>query len=153
MNINDINIILNTVLRLGLCIFLGIMIYKLFIFVTKRITDIQNKKIEHEKIKLYSTIDASAVKTELETLIRDYISRYMIKNIMINHIDIIKNDQMDQMTKDVTKDVILNMSDMYLQYCKLLYNINNEDDLTNVIYYLTVDIVLDVVTKFNNKTN
>ena len=41
----------------------------------------------------------------------------------------------------------MEMSDLYLDYCKLLYTINDEDDL------LTVDIVLDAVTKFNGDNN
>ena len=57
----------------------------------------------------------------------------MTKDILANQVAYIKNDQADNMVKDITKEVILDMSDLYLSYCKLLYNISNQDDLTKVI--------------------
>ena len=73
----------------------------------------------------------------------------MTKNIIVNQINFIKNDQADQMVRDVVKDITFEMSDLYLSYCKLLYVINNEDDLTKIIYRLTVDVVLDAITEYN----
>lgn len=152
MTINDINIIINILLKVALVVLVFIVVLKLYKFFTTKYETIKNKQLENEKLKLYSTIDGKLVKEELIQLIRDYTARYMTKNIMVNQIDFIKNDQMDEMVKEITKEVILEMSDLYLSYCKLLYNIDNEDDLLRVIYYLTVDVVLDVVTRFNTNT-
>lgn len=149
MTINDVNILVNIAVKIAIVVLLSILGYKFYIFITIKIEEIEKKKVENNKIELYSKIDPKLVKQELINLIRDYTARYMTKSIMVNHIDFIKNDQMDEMVKSIVKDVMLEMSDMYLVYCKLLYNINNEDDLLKVIYHLTVDVVLDVVTEFN----
>lgn len=152
MNINDINLLVNIVIKLtilGLSIFFAFRLYK---FITTKYIEIKNKAVENEKLKLYSTIDPKLVKQELINLIRDYTARYVTKNIMVNQINYIKNDQMEDMVKSIVKEVVLDMSDLYLSYCKLLYNVNDEDDLLKVIYYLTVDVVLDVVTHFNKES-
>ena len=126
-----------------------ILVYRLGKFIINIIDEKEKKKAENEKLKLYASIDPKLVKQELILLIKDYTARYMTKNIMVNHIDFIKNDQIDAMVKSIVKDTVLDMSDMYLSYCKLLYNVSDEDDLLKVIYYLTVDVVLDAVTEFN----
>ena len=149
MSINDINILVNIFIKVSI---LGVSIYfisKIYKFFTTKYIDIKNKQIENEKMRLYSTVDPKLVKQELVNYIRDYTARYMTKNIMVNQIDFIKNDQMDEMVRAIIKDVVLNMSDLYLSYCKLLYTINTEEDLLQYIYYLTVDVVLDIVTEFN----
>jgi len=151
MSINDVSVLVNIIIKvvlLGFFIFGTIYVYKKNI---NTILDMRSKKLYNEKIKLYSTIDPKLVKLELINLIKDYTARYMTKNIMVNHIDFIKNDQMEAMVKDITRTTILEMSDLYLNYCKLLYAINTEDDLTEKIYYLVVDVVLDVVTEFNKQ--
>ncbi len=144
--------ILNTILdysKVVLFVVCCILAYRLGKVVINIIKDKEQKKAENEKLKLYASIDPKLVKQELILLIKDYTARYMTKNIMVNHIDFIKNDQIDEMVKSIVKDTVLDMSDMYLSYCKLLYNISDEDDLLKVIYYLTVDVVLDAVTEFN----
>ena len=151
MNINDVNVLVNILIKISIVVLLSIFGYKLYKFITVKIKDIAEKKIENEKINLYAKIDPKLVKQELVNLIRDYTARYMTKSIMVNHINFIKNDQIDNMIKSIVEDVILDMSDMYLTYCKLLYNVTNEDELLKVIYYLTVDVVLEVVTEFNKE--
>ncbi len=144
--------ILNTILdffKSALFATCCILAYRLGRTIINNINEKEKKKAENEKLKLYASIDPKLVKQELILLIKDYTARYMTKNIMVNHIDFIKNDQIDAMVKSIVKDTVLDMSDMYLSYCKLLYNVSNEDDLLKVIYYLTVDVVLDAVTEFN----
>ncbi len=144
--------ILNTILDYSKFVLITvccILAYRLGKFIVNIINEKEKKKAENEKLKLYASIDPKLVKQELILLIKDYTARYMTKNIMVNHIDFIKNDQIDAMVKSIVKDTVLDMSDMYLSYCKLLYNVSNEDDLLKVIYYLTVDVVLDAVTEFN----
>ena len=114
-----------------------------------QLKEIKNKELENDKLRLYSTLDPKAIREELNDLIRQYVARYMTKDILANQVAYIKNDQADSMVKEITKEVILDMSDLYLTYCKLLYNINSQDDLTKVIYFLTIDIVLNTVTNFN----
>ena len=148
--IESINLIVNILIKISILILVSILVYKLYKYFTTTYSSIKNKQVENEKVKLYSTIDPKLVREELNALIREYTARYMTKNIMVNQINFIKNDQMDEMVREITKEVILEMSDLYLTYCKLIYNISNEDELLEVIYKLVVDVVLDMVTKFND---
>ena len=149
MNTNELILKLAIIALLAL---ITIVIVRISILILKDLSElksIKNKELENDKLKLYSTIDPKVVREELNDLIRQYVARYMTKNILVNQVTFIKNDQIDKMVKDIIKDVVINMSDLYLSYCKLLYNISNQEDLTEVIYFLTVDIVLDTVTNFN----
>jgi len=149
MNTNELILKLAIIALLAL---IAIVIVRISILILKDLSElksIKNKELENDKLKLYSTIDPKVVREELNDLIRQYVARYMTKNILVNQVTFIKNDQVDAMVKDIIKDVVINMSDLYLSYCKLLYNISNQEDLTEVIYFLTVDIVLDTVTNFN----
>ena len=129
------------------------IIVKKLIALGKDYLETKNKQIEQDKVKLYCNVNPTLVKQELQLFITEYVTRYMTKNVMVNQINFIKNDQIDEMVKSVVKDVVMEMSDLYLDYCKLLYTINDEDDLLKVVYYLTVDIVLDAVTRFNGDNN
>ena len=149
MNTNELILKLAIIALLAL---ITVVIVRISILILKDLSElksIKNKELENDKLKLYSTIDPKVVREELNDLIRQYVARYMTKNILVNQVTFIKNDQVDKMVKDIIKDVVINMSDLYLSYCKLLYNISNQEDLTEVIYFLTVDIVLDTVTNFN----
>lgn len=148
--IESINLIVNILIKISILVLVSILVYKLYKYFTTTYSSIKNKQVENEKVKLYSTIDPKLVREELNALIREYTARYMTKNIMVNQINFIKNDQMDEMVREITKEVILEMSDLYLTYCKLIYNISNEDELLEVVYKLVVDVVLDMVTKFND---
>lgn len=152
MNITEILDIVKVILLAGFIFVIYLSVSKITKVIQSKL-DTKNKELEQDKVKLYSTIDTKLVKQELQLLIQEYTARYMTKNIMVNHVNFIKNDQIDDMVKSIVKDTVLEMSDLYLTYCKLLYNVNNEDDLLKVVYYLTVDIVLDVVTRFNGDNN
>lgn len=152
MNITEILDIAKVILLAGFIFVIYLSVSKITKVIQSKL-DTKNKELEQDKVKLYSTIDTKLVKQELQLLIQEYTARYMTKNIMVNHVNFIKNDQIDDMVKSIVKDTVLEMSDLYLTYCKLLYNVTNEDDLLKVVYYLTVDIVLDVVTRFNGDNN
>lgn len=151
MSINEVNVIVNIVLKVAIVVLLSIFGFKLFKFITSTYKEVEKRKLENEKIKLYSTIDPKLVREEIINYIRNYAARYMTKYIMVNHITYIKQDQIDEMVKNIIRNSILDMSDLYVTYCKILYDINDEEDLIKVIYHLTVDVVLDVVTTFNKE--
>ena len=149
MTINDFNTIINMIIKLGLTTTFIIISFKLYKFATTKYIEIKNKKIENEKTQLYANINTELVREELNKLIRVYVSRYITKNIMVNQITFIKNDQADQMVKDIVKEVTLDMSDLYITYCKLLCAIDNEKDIVKLVLRLTTDIVLESITKYN----
>lgn len=138
-----------TLLILGTIFGIMYFIYKINNITLNKKEKIKMKELELEKLKVFITIDTKLVNEEIDKFIKKYIDRYMIKNIIINDIDYIKKDQIDSMVKDITKLAIIEMSDLYLNYCTLLTNISNDDDLLNFIYYKTTDLVLNVVTEFN----
>lgn len=149
MIIENASIIVGMIIKVSLVIFLFYISYKLYKLYDNKILNTKNKEIELEKLKILISIDPKLVKTELTNLIKDYTNRYMTKNILANQIIFIKNDQVEEMVKSIIKEVVLDLSPLYLEYCKLLYNVNDEDDLIKVIHKITVDVVLEVVTNYN----
>ena len=123
MNITEVLSLIKLILIAGFIVVLYLLANKIIKIIQSKI-ELKNKQLEQDKVKLYSTIDTKLVKQELQLLISEYTARYMTKNIMVNHVSFIKNDQVDDMVKSIVKDTILEMSDLYLTYCKLLYNVN-----------------------------
>ena len=124
----------------------------LFIILNKyiKIREIRkNKEITNKTYELYSKLDPKLMDSELDEWIKKYINRYMIKNFIVQNIDYIKKDQIDEMVRDITKELMIDISDLYLFYIKLLVNIQNDDDLLQFIYYKASDRILEVVTEYN----
>ena len=53
------------------------------------------------------------------------------------------------MVRDLTKSVLIEMSELYLFYIRLLYNISTDDDLVRVVNNLLKNQIIDAVSSYN----
>lgn len=132
----------------GILIVGVLILLKLFTYLGNK-EIIKNKEIDLKKMQLYSSLDPKLLNNELDEWIKKYINKYIIKNFLVHDIQFIKKDEIDEMIKNITKIAMLDMSDMYLFYVKLLINIEDENNVLSFIYDKVSDLVLDVVTEFN----
>ena len=72
-----------------------------------------------------------------------------LTQIVILPIPQVELEEVDNMIKSVTKECIIEASDLYLFYIRLLCTINTDDDLLNFIFQRVSDRALDIVTNFN----
>ena len=141
-----------------LSLILGIMIACIFgyglVFIIKpymneknRIREIESKNKTYE---LFASIDPEAVQKELYTYFERYVNRYITYKFIANKVIYIKQDDIEKMVSDTTKLIMIEISELYIYYIKLLRAINNNEDLIQYIYSRVSTITIDTVANYNS---
>ena len=141
-----------------LSLILGIMIVTIFgyglIFIIKpyineknRIREIESKNKTYE---LFANIDTEAVQKELDTYFERYVNRYITYKFIANKVIYIKQDDIEKMVSDTTKLIMIEISELYIYYIKLLRSIDNNEDLIQYIYSRVSTITIDTVANYNS---
>ena len=141
-----------------LSLILGIMIVTIFgyglIFIIKpyineknRIREIESKNKTYE---LFASIDTEAVQKELDTYFERYVNRYITYKFIANKVIYIKQDDIEKMVSDTTKLIMIEISELYIYYIKLLRSIDNNEDLIQYIYSRVSTITIDTVANYNS---
>lgn len=141
-----------------LSLILGIMIVGVFIyglvFIVKpymneknRIREIESKNKTYE---LFASIDTEAVQKELDTYFERYVNRYITYKFIANKVIYIKQDDIEKMVSDTTKLIMIEISELYIYYIKLLRSIDNNEDLIQYIYSRVSTITIDTVANYNS---
>lgn len=145
-------IILILLLILGIMI-VGVFIYGL-VFIVKpymneknRIREIESKNKTYE---LFASIDPEAVQKELDTYFERYVNRYITYKFIANKVIYIKQDDIEKMVSDTTKLIMIEISELYIYYIKLLRAIDNNEDLIQYIYSRVSTITIDTVANYNS---
>ena len=141
-----------------LSLILGIMIACIFgyglVFIIKpymneknRIREIESKNKTYE---LFASIDPEAVQKELDTYFERYVNRYITYKFIANKVIYIKQDDIEKMISDTTKLIMIEISELYIYYIKLLRSIDNNEDLIQYIYSRVSTITIDTVANYNS---
>lgn len=141
-----------------LSLILGIMIVTIFgyglIFIIKpyineknRIREIESKNKTYE---LFANIDPESVQKELDTYFERYVNRYITYKFIANKVIYIKQDDIEKMVSDTTKLIMIEISELYIYYIKLLRSIDNNEDLIQYIYSRVSTITIDTVANYNS---
>lgn len=141
-----------------LSLILGIVIACIFgyglVFIVKpymneknRIREIESKNKTYE---LFASIDPEAVQKELDTYFERYVNRYITYKFIANKVIYIKQDDIEKMVSDTTKLIMIEISELYIYYIKLLRSIDNNEDLIQYIYSRVSTITIDTVANYNS---
>ena len=141
-----------------LSLILGIIIACIFgyglVFIIKpymneknRIREIESKNKTYE---LFASIDPEAVQKELDTYFERYVNRYITYKFIANKVIYIKQDDIEKMISDTTKLIMIEISELYIYYIKLLRSIDNNEDLIQYIYSRVSTITIDTVANYNS---
>ena len=141
--------IIKDVVVLFFVLFVVLLVSGVVKYIVDKVEDRKNKELEIKKVDLYSYIDPVRVINVLSDWIQAYLRNYILVNFTIQNIEFINKDMTKLMIKEVSTQVIVEMSDYYLTLIKLRYNLNNDDDLIKHIYSLVSDEALIIVTDYN----
>ena len=141
-----------------LSLILGIVIACIFgyglVFIVKqymneknRIREIESKNKTYE---FFASIDPEAVQKELDTYFERYVNRYITYKFIANKVIYIKQDDIEKMVSDTTKLIMIEISELYIYYIKLLRAIDNNEDLIQYIYSRVSTITIDTVANYNS---
>ena len=124
-----------------------IFIIKPYINEKNRIREIESKNKTYE---LFASIDTEAVQKELDTYFERYVNRYITYKFIANKVIYIKQDDIEKMVSDTTKLIMIEISELYIYYIKLLRSIDNNEDLIQYIYSRVSTITIDTVANYNS---
>lgn len=141
MKIMSFELVLICIIILSIVITINNELYKKY--------KINLKRVENEKIKLYAQLDPEAMIKEIDKFIDIHMEKYIMENILTVRVDYIKSDDSDQMVKNLTKIVYINLSDLYKFYISTITCIKNDDDYLLYIHEKVKYKVLDFVIEFN----
>ena len=97
-------------------------------------TYVQIQKNKLEEIRLYESIDFDSKYELLGKIITEEVDDYKIKNFVYRENDLYINEDMQkEMINIVTTKVLKRITPAIKTNIKLIYNINNNEDLINVI--------------------
>ena len=141
-----------------LSLILGIMIVTIFgyglIFIIKPYINEKNRireiELKNKTYELFASIDPESVQKELDTYFERYVNRYITYKFIANKVIYIKQDDIEKMVSDTTKLIMIEISELYIYYIKLLRSIDNNEDLIQYIYSRVSTITIDTVANYNS---
>lgn len=120
------------------------------------------KHISHEKqkkdISIYFNLDPEQMIEEIDKLIDRNIEQYTFNEKFYSD-NYLSDTDIDAMSKDISRNIILNLSDLYIEYIRCLIKIPEDEnpiENENLIRFIATRVnykVLDFVEKYNNKEN
>ena len=136
------------------CIILAFIFIMYVFFFEKNIEKILNLKdteLKNKKYELFSTIDSEKVSDIFNNYIDEYVTRYITYTFVASKAVYIKDKEVTDMINNVTKNIVIDMSELYLFYAHLLYSINNTDDLVSFIKNKVSNSVIEFVANYNSQ--
>lgn len=145
MNMYDI-IIIST-----LFLIIGFIIY-VIAFIGKQLTKELKRKRELEEVILYSNVlnNSSDIYEILDSNINEHINEYKIFHPDEFEKSIISNDQQIKLIKEISADIIANMSPAFFNQLSMIFNPRKENIHKMITTRVTLAIISLVADNNNN---
>lgn len=130
-------------------LFVVLVTFGMIKYIVDKIEERKSKELELKKTELYTLIDPIKLDNLISEWIHTYIRKYILTNYTIHNISFVNQDMTKLMIKEVSSQIIVEMSDMYLAFIKLKYNLNRDEDLIKYVYNLVSDEVLIAISDYN----
>lgn len=111
--------------------------------------NLRRLEIENKKVELQMRMDPKLAEKEVEDLVKNYVSQYGFVNFVSKQIPFIRDQQVNEMIRYLDKQIMLEISELYIFYIKCITNIEDENDLLIFVDKKVKDQVLEFVTNFN----
>ena len=111
--------------------------------------ELLEKDVKNKANTFFSTIDIVSVDKLITEYIQKYIDRYIVYKFISNKKLYINEESTDTMIKDVTKNVMRDISELYVFYFKLLYSIDDTEDLIRYVHDKVMIQTIDSVSSYN----
>ena len=111
--------------------------------------ELLEKDVKNKANTFFSTIDIASVDKLITEYIQKYIDRYIVYKFISNKKLYINEESTDTMIKDVTKNVMRDISELYVFYFKLLYSIDDTEDLIRYVHDKVMIQTIDSVSSYN----
>lgn len=130
-------------------LFVILVTFGMIKYIVDKIEERKSKELELKKTELYTLIDPAKLDLLISEWIHTYIRKYILTNYTIHNVNFVNKDMTMLMIKEVSSQIIVEMSDMYLVFIKLKYNLNRDEDLIKYVYNLVSDEALIAISDYN----
>ena len=124
-----------------------------FIFIRKDINrslDIKEKEIKNKEYELFNSIDVDKINENINAYIEHYINRYILYKFISQKVMYINSDDTETLIRDVTKNIVIDLSELYIYYIKLIYPITDDTSLITFIKNRVTNSSIEIVTSYNS---
>ena len=111
--------------------------------------NVLEKREKRKMYQLYSTIDPKLVRNTVMDYIDEYIDRYIMMQFTAQKIIYINNENATKMIKDITTAIIIEITELQLFYMKLIYDIQDDEDLARYVHLLVSRSALEKISLYN----
>lgn len=146
-NIN--NIIFSVLYLITLGSFIYLFIKYIMPYLNKK-NENKEKEIKNKKYELFKDLDPDIMKESIDKYFKSEANRYIAYKFIANKSMYIKTDEINEMIKDVTKLIYIEISELYVFYIKMTRSIDNDDDLLEYIHNRVQNICIEAVSNFNS---
>jgi hypothetical protein len=126
-----------------------VLLYYNTIVNEKKKNALKEKELENQKMELMMKIDTKAARAEVDALVERYFGEYTLYNFVAQKVVYIKKEDAELAVKEITKRIILNISETYIFYIKVLYFINDEDSLLEKITDMVSEQMISYMVEYN----
>lgn len=146
-NIN--NIIFSVLYLITLGSFIYLFIKYIMPYLNKK-NENKEKEIKNKKYELFKDLDPDIMKESIDKYFKSEVNRYIAYKFIANKSMYIKTDEINEMIKDVTKLIYIEISELYVFYIKMTRSIDSDDDLLEYIHNRVQNICIEAVSNFNS---
>lgn len=114
-----------------------------------RSLEIKEKDQKLHKYELFNNVDLETVEALINGYITSYIRRYILYKFTANKVIYINQEDTNTLIKDVTTNIALDISDIYLYYISLLQAYDNDEELLMFIRTRVTNIAISEITALN----
>lgn len=111
---------------------------------------LKEMEIKNDKYKLFCTIDANRSREYVDDYIEEYIHRYIAFKFIANKIMHIKESDINAMVRDLTKLIVMEISELYIFHINNIKAIDSDEDLVAYIHERVMNITVEQVTSYNS---
>lgn len=124
-----------------------------FIIIKPYLTElnrIRYMEAKNEEYRLFTDISPELITKSLDEYFEEYVKRYIVYRFVSNKIMYINKEETELMVKNITKNIALDISELYIFYIKTIHAINSDDDLIRFINDKVKNICVEEIMQFNS---
>ena len=115
----------------------------------KSMIETKNKEIEIKKSELFINISAEAIENEVDKFFDKYVKTYILYKFAAHKTVYINDKECEQMVKNITELIAIEISDLYIFYMKMIVDIKDDESLIREINTRVKNKVVEEVSEYN----
>lgn len=148
MNINILIICLSTIIIVGMILTYFTVSKQIIPYLNKK-NEIREKEIKNEKYRLFNDVNIEYIDEKIDKYFEKFVNRYIVYKFISNKVTFINGDDTEAMINDLTKLIVIDISELYVYYISMTTTIGNQQDLIRYIKNKVQNTTIEAVSNFN----